>query len=234
MVEIKESFITEADCDLIVAEVKERESAWKFYKDIHVLGNSFYRHLISTNFDRDAAWKLYTETFDTDSFGQTLFATRLQEFYGVYNLRYMRGFSRPGYQIVTQETPRIWHYDDEKLRYPYEHAFPDYMRFDYFDDAFTFTLMLTDGDFTYEYYPQTYSKYKEEPEFYCKKHHGLLGDDCDCDLKDPITLSYKKGDLIIAKDRYLHRVGASAFAKDQRITLQGHGVRKNNILYIYW
>ena len=94
--------------------------------------------------------------------------------------------------------------------------------------------MLTEGNFTYEYYPQTYSKYKEEPEFYCKKHHGLLGDDCDCDLKDPVTLSYKKGDLIIAKDRYLHRVGASTFAKDQRITLQGHGVRKNKVLYIYW
>jgi hypothetical protein len=166
--------------------------------------------------------------------GQAIFHTRLQDLYGVYGVHYIKKFSRPGYQIITQETPRIWHYDDEKLRYPYKYAFSDYKTFDYFDEVFTFTLMLTDGDFTYEYYPQTESKYKEEPEFYCRKHHGLLGDDCDCDLKDPVKLTYSRGDLIIAKDRYLHRVGGSSFANDPRITLQGHGVRKNNILYIYW
>jgi len=232
MIKVLRNFFTDTECDDIVAEVKSRQNSWKFYKDIYVLGNSFFRHLLANEMDVNKAWNDYNTILDNDSIAHELLRKRLSNIYG--DVRFLSGFAKPGFQIITQETPRIWHYDDEKIRYPYDKLFFEYRNFDYFDDAYTLTVMLTNGNFTYEYYPQTYSRYKNNATYYCRKHHGLLGDECECDLADPIKLVYKKGDLVFTKNRYLHRVGSSIYSNDERITLQGHGVSRKKVLYLYW
>lgn len=232
MIKIIRNFLSSTECNNIVTEVQSRRDSWKFYGDIHVLGNSFFRHWLQAGRNAKIAWESYSSN-EAENIVDEFFRKRLSTYVN-YDVRFLENFSRPGFQIITQETPRIWHYDDEKIHYPYTYAFSDYKSFDYFDDAYTFTLMLTDGNFTYEYYPQTQSRYRSKPTYYCQKHHGLLGDECECDLQDPIKIVYQKGDLIIAKNRFLHRVGSSLYRTDERITLQGHGVTKNKVLYIYW
>jgi hypothetical protein len=233
LIKVIRNFLTQTECDNIVAEVKSRKDSWKFYDNIEVLGNSFYRIWLNNGRNAKDAWETYSAAQNVDIMDE-LFRSRISAHVNYDDVRFTQHFSRPGFQIITKETPRNWHYDDDKLHYPYAVEFPDYKTFDYFDDAYTFTLMLTEGNFTYEYYPQTQSRYRSKATYYCQKHHELYGDDCDCDLKNPIKIVYQKGDLILAKNRQLHRVGPSTYKTDERITLQGSGVVKNKVLYIYW
>jgi hypothetical protein len=235
MIKVYKNFLSEVECHKLMAFVNENVDAWKDYPDsnIKVYGNSYFRHLLATNFNEIAAGKLYAETavIDSEEYRELL----LSKFSALYKeVSFIDGFSIPGFQIVEQETPRVWHYDDEKLRYPYKTAFPDYDNSKYFDRWITFTIMLSDGDFQYDYYSETESVYSEYPEYYCRKHHGLIGDSCTCDLKEYATIKYSVGDMILADGRYLHRVGQSSYTGDKRITIQGHIVTKGSVAYMYW
>lgn len=233
MIKVYKNFLTEHECGKIHSSVLEHQQDWKTYSDIKVYGNSYFRHLLKTNFNADTAYSLYKA--DRDIEFPWLYELLLERFSNLLQCQYTSNFCKPAFQIVNQATPRIWHYDDEKLRYPYKVEFPDYTDSSYFDNYYTLTIMISKGDFTYDYYPETYSEYKNEPMYYCRKHHGLIGDECDCDLKDYKTIKYSVGDLVLTKGRYLHRVGSSKYSLDeQRMTIQGHIVAKNNIHYLYW
>lgn len=238
VVKLYRNFLSKVECSGLKQLALDNHSQWKEYPDangtsIKVYGNSYFRHLLTTGFNVNEALRLYGESADISSeeYKQLL----LSKFSGLFKeVSFIDGFSVPGFQIVEQETPRVWHYDDEKLRYPYKVAFPEYKDSKYFDRWITFTIMLSEGDFTYDYYSETESSYKEVPEYYCRKHHGLIGDDCDCDLKEYKKIKYSVGDMILADGRYLHRVGESSYSKDKRITIQGHIVTKDSVAYMYW
>lgn len=242
MITLYRNFLSLEECDSLKNLALSNTDKWKEYPDfkdvpstsaIKVYGNSYFRHLISTNFNLNAALKLYnsTEDISSDYYKEFLIQKLSLVFDGI---KYIKGFSIPGFQIVEQETPRVWHYDDEKLRYPYKLAFPDYNNTKYFDRWVTFTIMLSEGDFTYDYYTETKSEYKDQPEYYCRKHHGLRNDECNCNLKEYSTIKYSLGDMILADGRYLHRVGKSSYFNDSRITIQGHIVTKGSASYMYW
>jgi hypothetical protein len=239
-VKVHRNFLSEIECNNIKRFVTENKDKWLEYKDagsdssISVFGNSYFRHLLSSGFNVSSATEKYRRgnSVSNDAF-YDMMLKRFSEVFG--NCSYMKNMGKPGFQIITQNTPRIWHYDDEKLRYPYGIEFSDYTDFSYFDRVFTFTIMLSDGNFTYDYYTETSSYYSDPAMYYCKNHHGLIGDDCgQCDLKEYKTIKYSIGDLVLTEDRYLHRVGVSDYNKDERITIQGHIVSKNNMFYLYW
>ena len=238
------SFYSVNEAKTLKESIESIRSDWRFYPDrklgatnaIYVYGRSLFRHLVENKFD---SWKsrdsYLKDTFTPEIEYLDVLRSKMSATLGG-GVEYFSRLAHPGFQIVTEGTPRIWHYDDEKSRYPYDVEFPEYRGFDgFFDDLYTFTIMLSSGKFTYNYYPQTLSKYKSQPEYYCSKHHGLLGDECDCDLKTYETIEYEQGDMIIAKDRYLHRVGSSEYTSDrERITMQGQIAKKNNTYYLYW
>jgi hypothetical protein len=238
MISVYKNFLSIDECCELKHLVNSNQSDWNDYPDsngtsISIYGNSYYRHLLATKRNIAEALKLYAKSkeISSDAYRQFL----IEKFSTIFKqVSYINGFSIPGFQIVDQEIPRVWHYDDEKIRYPYKSAFSDYNNMTYFDRWITFTIMLTDGDFSQDYYSETQSAYKEFREYYCKKHNGLIGDDCDCDLKEYKTIKYSVGDMIFADGRYLHRVGKSSYYKDKRITIQGHIVTKGDSAYLYW
>lgn len=229
MIKVYRNFLSTGECSRIKSIVYENMDKWNHYADIKVYGNSFFRKLLQTRFNVSEAIELYGVAENIQSVEYREFL--LNKFSGIFKeVSFIDGFEIPGFQIVEQSTPRLWHYDDEKIRYPYKSVFPD----SDFDRWITFTIMLSAGEFTYDYYSETVSEYRDPPTYYCRKHHGLIGDNCDCDLQNYQTIKYGIGDMILADGRYLHRVGESAYSTEKRITIQGHIVTKGSVAYLYW
>ena len=104
--------------------------------------------------------------------------------------------------------------------------------------------MLTDGNSSFDYYPETESKFgntilEETHSVACAGHVDLIGDDCpnsECHLTEFKTIHYKQGSLLIQDNRFLHRAGYKDIdgSNSSRITLNGYGVVKNGIMYLFW
>jgi hypothetical protein len=208
--------------------------------DIDVLGRSWYRYRqagdIRTGINKavndELVYQDYANSPDFDSVAHAMLLEKMGRLFD--HVSYTKHFSKPGFQIVNDSAPRTWHYDNEKLTYPYQKEFADYQGFDYFDRVFTITIMISDGNFSYDYFPES-QKYGTPQEKLCKHHEWLIGDDCpNCPLGPYSSIKYGRGDLVLSEDRCLHRVGASQFAGSKRITLQGQAVVKDNIFYMYW
>jgi hypothetical protein len=246
MLNIYRNFFSQKECDLVLKEVYDNQSHWSKYEnrathaDHYILGKYFLQYIEKYK-DHDLAYTKYLEDFEYQGAEQNLFLEKIAGM--VPNPQYCKSFARPGFHIIKSAGAKWWHYDIDKQFYPYHLEFPDYTHWEtYFDFHYTFTLMLSKGTFTHDYYPNTYTDFREGPlpyEKFCKTHKHMLlyGDTCpdpDCQLRSYDTITSNPGDLILVEGGYLHRIGASVIDKEPRITLQMTGVRKNDKTYLFW
>lgn len=248
MLKIVDNFFTDQECNDAVAVVKNNSDKWYQcpWTNMCILGNSLFRKI---NFDKNGiTYGNYFESSYFDTSAVDLLKTKLGRFFN--RIEFIPGFSRPGFQVIKlneNKTPSVWHYDDMLTCFPFELYFKDYAgNFnEYFDQKLIFTMVLSDGNYSFDYYPETLSEfgcdYKESKTIspVCEQHRNLVGDDCpnpSCTLQEFKTIFYKKGTMLIQEERVLHRVGIQDLnGSDQlRITLQSYGLVKDNILYLVW
>jgi hypothetical protein len=248
MIKIFDNFFTEEECNKTVEFVKQQESSWHVcpWTSMYILGNSLFRKITFTNNGID-----YGNYFDIgakDSPATQLLKDKLSSMFD--EVKFITGFSKPGFQIIKlneNKNPSVWHYDDMLTCFPFEKYFDNYTgNFnEYFDQKLIFTTLLSDGHYSFDYYPETVSAfgkdYKESRNIspVCKQHRNLVGDNCDnpiCKLQEFKSAYYKKGTMLLQDERVLHRVGLQDLngKSDLRITLQGYGLVKNKTLYLVW
>ena len=248
MIKIFDNFFTEEECDDAIAFVRHRESAWYVcpWTSMYILGNSLFRKIAFTSTGID-----YGNYFDigaVDSPASQLLKNKLVNMFD--DVKFIQGVSRPGFQVIKlneNQNPSVWHYDDMLTCFPFQNYFEDYTgNFnEYFDEKLIFTTLLSDGLYSFDYFPETVSKfgkdYNESRTIspICNQHRNLVGDNCPnpkCKLTEFKSAFYKKGTMLLQDERVLHRVGLTDLngSNDLRITLQGYGLVKNKILYLVW
>lgn len=248
MFKIFDNFFTEEECNSAVNVVNENSSLWYQcpWTEMYILGNSLFRKISFEQNKIDYGNYFESKYFDTEAV--YLLKQKLESLYN--NVEFIPTFSRPGFQIIKlneNKNPSVWHYDNMIACYPFEQVFEDYTgNFDeYFDQKLIFTTLLSDGNYSFDYYPETVSNFGKD--FFearniaplCQGHRNLVGDCCpnpDCTLKEFKTVYYKKGTMLLQDERFLHRVGLKDLngSSNLRITLQGYGLVKNNTLYLVW
>lgn len=248
MFKIFNNFFTEEECNSAVDVVKQHQSLWYQcpWTGMYILGNSLFRKIKFDSQRIDYGNYFETPYFDTPSI--YLLKEKLETLYS--KVEFIPTFSRPGFQIIKlneNKNPSVWHYDNMITCYPFEKVFSDYTGdFDrYFDKKLIFATLLSDGNYSFDYYPETVSNFGKD--FFetstiaplCQGHRNLVGDECpnqECTLKDFKSVYYKKGTMLLQDERFLHRVGLKDLngTSDLRITLQGYGLVKNDILYLVW
>lgn len=240
-----DNFFTIDECNLLINEVIKYRNLWKFnpLTQYRTLGNCFFSAMI--RLESTEVQKYNTET-PVNLKVYELLKNKLTKLFP--KVEFTNNFGKPGYTIILPNQPKaaLWHYDNELPLFSYEKEFNDYNKnfHSYFNKAYTFVIMISNGDYSFDYYPQTVSKYKNTSEeemsnFFCKDHVKLVGDICsnpNCNLKEYQTINYKQGTLLIQEERFLHRASPAKFNSndDMRIIIRGYGVIKNNILYIFW
>lgn len=245
----KDNFFTDVECDQIVKEVEAQTNNYvKSAGRIITLGNSFFNAVVRGNYTPQASIEEYRNNInDFTGFWNNLLLERMSSLLN-YPTQYSKHWSLPGFNIIdiADGSPTIWHYDSEKTIFPYEDEFPDYngQLNTYFESVITFTVMLVDGDTTFDYFPETESSWCDRnhatDEFVnipCQGHQHLIGDNCpnpECTLKEYKTEHYKKGTLLLQDRRILHRKGRSIYKDHSRISMQGHGVVKDGVLWLHW
>lgn len=248
MTYIIENFFTNEECDNALAAVNDSEMVWRkcHHTGMYILGNSLFRKININN-----GIITYGTYFSDNKYffeSADLLKEKLQTRFKKVN--YTKNFSRPGFQIIKRNDgnhPSVWHYDNMITCFPYELEFTDYNGdfSKYFDEYYIFTLMLSDKTGSFDYFPETESKFGKD--FFesttsapvCRQHVNLVGDNCsnnNCNLKSYKTLYYNKGSLLVQNNRVLHRVGSRDIngTDTMRVTLQTYGVIKNEILYLFW
>jgi hypothetical protein len=247
MIKIFDNFFTESECNSAVDFVKQQESSWYVcpWTSMYILGNSLFRKITFTETGLD--YGNYFDVEAVDSPATQLLKDKLSSMFN--EVRFIQGFSKPGFQIIKlneSKAPSVWHYDDMLTCFPFGQHFKDYTNFnDYFDQKLIFTTLLSDGNYSFDYYPTTLSEfggnYNESRDIspVCEQHRNLVGDNCpnpECELTTFETVYYKKGTMLLQDERVLHRVGLTDLndSTDLRITLQGYGLVKNEILYLVW
>ena len=248
MLKTFDNFFTNSECDTVVSTVMENTPSWYQcpWTSMYILGNSLFRKLSFTDTGIDYGNYFNSEYFDTEAI--YLLKSKLETMFE--RVEFIAGFSRPGFQIIRlneNKNPSVWHYDDMLTCYPFEKHFKDYTgNFnEYFDRKLIFTTLLSDGNYSFDYYPETISPfgkdYKESRTIspVCENHRNLVGDDCTnpiCPLTEFKSVYYKKGTMLLQEERFLHRVGITDLdgSNDLRITLQGYGLVKDNTLYLVW
>jgi hypothetical protein len=248
MLKIFDGFFTDKECDATVDVVKQHKEEWYQcpWTSMYILGNSLFRKITFTNDGIDYGNYFESKYFNTDAV--YLLKQKLETLFS--RVEFIQGFSRPGFQIIKlneNEQPSVWHYDDMLTCFPFEKYFSNYTgNFnEYFDQKLIFTTLLSDGNYSFDYYPETLSSFGKtyieartiSP--VCTDHRNLVGDNCPnptCSLTKFETVYYKKGTMLLQDERVLHRVGLKDLngSSDLRITLQGYGLVKDNILYLVW
>ena len=238
MIKLIENFFSSTECDDTLAEVYQNQSLWYQCSetDMYILGNSLLRNQSGNYLDNNI--------YNFNSV--TLFKEKLSSLFP--KVEFVKHLGKPGFQIIKQNgtsKPCVWHYDSILLCFPYEKEFSDFTNFhDYFDEYYIFTLMMTDGKSSFDFYPETKSNFprrdiEETEKPLCKEHEDLLGDVCvnpNCQLKEFQTIYYTPGSLIVQTERVLHRIGSRDIngTDASRISLQGYGVVKNGTMYLCW
>lgn len=243
-----EDFFTESECNNALAMLRQSEPFWQkcYQTGMYILGNSLFRKV---NFREGQVY--YGSYFEDNIYffeQAEILKNNLSKLFN--KVKFTEHFSRPGFQIIKrnkEKQPSVWHYDNMITMFPYNVEFDDY-NFDfssYFDEYYIFTLMLSDGLGSFDYYPETESSFGKDivdaaqTTPICKEHVNLVGDKCNndsCKLKSYKTINYSKGSLLVQKERVLHRVGNRDIDGTDgiRATLQTYGVVKNNTLYLFW
>jgi len=248
MIKIFDNFFTEQECNSAVDFVKQHESTWYVcpWTSMYILGNSLFRKITFT--DTGIDYGNYFDIGAIDSPAAQLLKDKLGSMFN--EVKFIQGFSKPGFQIIKlneNKNPSVWHYDDMLTCFPYERYFNDYTgNFnEYFDQKLIFTTLLSDGEYSFNYYPETLSPfgkdYKEARTIspVCEHHRNLIGDNCPntaCTLNEFKSAYYKKGTMILQDERVLHRIGLTDLngSSDLRISLQGYGLVKNKTVYLVW
>lgn len=238
MIKLIENFFSNAECNSTIEEIYQHQSL--LYQcdetDMYILGNSLLRNQTGNYLDNNV--------YNLNSV--TLFKEKLSSLFP--KVEFFKHLGKPGFQLIKQnETtkPCVWHYDSILVCFPYEKEFSDFTNFnDYFDKYYIFTLMVSDGKASLDFYPETKSNFgnnaTEETETpICKEHVDLIGDDCsnpNCQLNEFQTIRYTQGSLLVQTERVLHRVGSRDIdgTDASRIALQGYGVVKNGTMYLFW
>ena len=248
MIKIFDNFFTEEECDSAVDFVKQHESAWYIcpWTSMYILGNSLFRKITFTNTGID--YGNYFDVGAVDSLATQLLKDKLSSMFD--EVKFIQDFSKPGFQIIKlneNKNPSVWHYDDMLTCFPVKRYFNDYTGDfnEYFDQKLIFTTLLSDGEYSFDYYPETLSPfgkdYKEAQTIspVCKQHRNLIGDDCtnpECNLNEFKSVFYKKGTMLLQDERVLHRIGLKDLngSSNLRISLQGYGLVKNKTVYLVW
>ena len=161
-------------------------------------------------------------------------------------VEYTKAFPKPGFVVRLPEfdISALWHYDNELSLFPFQLEFPDYTGdFEsYFEGHYSFIIMLSDGDYSFNYFPQTVSNYKdtaheEMKNVVCLHHVKLVGDSCAnamCPLDNYETINYKQGTLVVQSRRMLHRGNLPTNDDNLRIIVRSYGVVKYGVLYLFW
>jgi len=248
MIKMVDNFFSIDECNQITTVVKDNENLWELcpWTNMYILGNSLFRKITLDGISIDYGNYFDTAYFDTDAI--YLLKSKLSRFFE--KVEFIPTFSKPGFQIIKlnqNKNPGVWHYDNMITCYPFKRVFKDYTENfnEYFDRKLIFTTVISDGEYSFDYYPETVSRF--EKDFYesskiaplCNEHRNLVGDICSnvtCPLKEFTSLYYKKGTLLIQEDRVLHRVGMKDLngSDNLRITLQGYGLVRKGILYLVW
>lgn len=251
---VQHEFLTKEECDQALQDFNSIENTKSLMREkfqYFTVGNSFLEHL-----DKATGQRLIDRTPENVKIASDQYLSKKGPYLPIHNIlldkfknlfqtevRYLNYFSVPGFSYSlpidgTNEQPaHIWHYDNEKTYYPYQVEFPNYTDLSYFDDIFTMTIMLTQGEFTYDYFKETYATWPRIEKDICPSHFRLRGDNCEnfhCILKSYLTVKYNQGTINIGRQSRLHRIGKSIFAGQPRITIQMHSVMKDNIIYLYW
>ena len=234
-----DNFFSKDECNTAIDEVTHNQPLWYRCNEtgMYILGNSFLRNRLNNYQDKNV-YNFYTTL---------LFKEKLLTIFSKVELA--QRLAKPGFQIIKRnETrePAVWHYDNAMHCFPYEIEFAEYRKNfnDFFEKSYVFTLMLSDGIASFDYHPKTKSKFCDNGDQtpsrpICESHADLVGDNCankDCQLTEFQTVNYKQGSLLIQDERYLHRVGYKDIngTATNRITLNGYGVVKNEIMYLFW
>lgn len=240
-----ENFFTEAECNLLLAEVEEHKQQWKVnpLTQFRTLGNCLFSSMVRMGSSN-------THNYQNENQDELkvyeLFKDKLKDLFN--DVGFTQNFGKPGYTVILPNQPSsyLWHYDNELPLFPYSKEFTDYTNdfHSYFDKSYTFVVMISKGDYSFDYYPETVSKYQntfegEMSNSYCKDHVKLIGDVCpnvNCNLTQYEKINYKQGTLLIQEERFLHRASPATFSSDNemRVIVRGYGVVKNNKLYIFW
>lgn len=247
MLKVYDNFFSDKQCDQIVNELlKTKDQFRNRYTALSYLGNNFFACLSDHNFIYEPGLEQYKKIQQEPEFTGFWHDYLLEQMSAhVMPAQYTQSFSKPGFQMTTTDIlqPGIWHYNSEKIIFPYQEEFSDYTgNLNYFDGIYTMTIMLTDGAFTFDYYPETDSTWATDimtdlTNTPCAEHTHWEGDKCpdpNCPLVRYETIHYKKGTLLLQDSRFMHRIGPSKYNDQHRITMQGHGVAKNNIMYLHW
>lgn len=248
MLKIINNFFTDEECNLSLEIVKKNKKLWYQcpWTNMYILGNSLFRKISFSEDKINYGDYFESKYFDTEPI--YFLRSKLEKIYG--KVEFIPNFSRPGFQIIKlneNKNPSVWHYDDMITCFPFEKVFSDYSNNfnEYFDKKLIFTTLLSDGNYSFDYYPETLStfgkNYFETSQIspICQSHRNLVGDACsnpNCSLKEFKTVNYRKKSLLIQEERFLHRVGLKDLngSSDLRITLQGYGLMKNDTLYLIW
>jgi hypothetical protein len=187
MFKIFDNFFSDKECDEAVNYVKQHEDNWYTcpWTNMFVLGNSLFRKITFTADGINHG--NYFEVGPIDSPATQLLKVKLEEIFD--RVEFVDGFSKPGFQIIKlnqNKNPSVWHYDDMLTCFPFEKYFKDYTGDfnNYFDQKLIFTTLLSEGNFTFDYYPETVSAfgkdYIESRDIspVCSPHRNLVGDDC--------------------------------------------------------
>lgn len=249
MFEIYHNFFDANECNQLSKDILSlREHFIPRSPSLSYFGGNFFDHLSKNSYNAEAAIPGYELVKDKEiyrGYWHNLLVNKLTDI-GKPNPQYTNYFSRPGFQLVEDQFPGpgIWHYNSEKIVFPYQKEFIDYNYFfnTYFDAVYTFTIMLTEGDFTFDYYPQTKGTWKNNfwddlKDIPCQQHHHIVGDKCpnpDCTLNEYQTVHYQQGTMLLQTSKFLHRIGASHFTSNHRLTMQGQALLKDNKFYLYW
>lgn len=239
-----DSFLSIEECNMLLAEVREKKELWSFNPLTHfrILGNCYFHNIVKYGSASANDYMKNEIPLKLHSF----FKEKLSTIFD--NVQFTNTFGKPGYSITLPDNPQttLWHYDNELPLFPYEREFPDYNKdlHNYFEGVYTFVIMLSDGDYSFDYYPETNSEYKNSVEeemenSYCKEHVKLVGDNCtnpNCTLNKYEKIHYKQGTLLIQDTRFLHRASPSEFKNpdDMRVIARGYGLKKNGVVYLFW
>jgi hypothetical protein len=244
MIKKYDKFLSREDCNLLLEEVRQKQDLWSVspLTEYRVLGNCFFHTWVKEGFD---SLDNYANN-QIDLKLHNIFKEKMSTLFD--NVQYTRHFGKPGYSIIVPGNTKsaLWHYDNELPLFPYVKEFDDYNNdfHSYFDKSYTFIIMISKGNYSFDYYPQTVSKYVNTSEgemlnHYCKDHVKLIGDVCpnvNCDLKQYDKVNYEQGMLLIQEERFLHRASPAMFSNKNeiRVIVRGYGVLKNKRLYIFW
>jgi len=245
MLQRYDNFFSPDECEVLLSEVKEFRTSWNInpVTQFRTLGNSLFSAMIRLGLSNSNNYATET-TLNLKVY--EMFKERLMTIFP--KVEFTSSLGKPGYTIIlpNQDNSYLWHYDNELPLFPYQNEFPDYNKdfHSYFEKSYTFVLMLSNGDYKFDYFPETVSEYKNTPKeeienYYCKDHVKLIGDKCtnpDCTLNKYETIEYKQGTLLIQEQRFLHRASPAQFSSsdDMRVIVRGYGVVKDNVLYIFW